>query len=103
MTAIACPAVSAAAPADDLAMALTRYRNGEPRKTVFRDLVRDSVRTFPDKSATVLDIGCGHGFDGDGDLQRSIADETNLFIGVEPDKEIPAPACFARVHQCRFE
>jgi 2-polyprenyl-3-methyl-5-hydroxy-6-metoxy-1,4-benzoquinol methylase len=50
-----------------------------------------------------LDIGCGHGFDGDGDLQRSLAEQANRFIGIEPDTQIQPPAYFTEVHPCTFE
>jgi SAM-dependent methyltransferase len=66
-------------------------------------LVLGSLRAFPPTGATVLDIGCGHGFGGDGDLQRSIADEANRFIGIEPDKDIPVPDHFTQVYPCLFE
>ncbi len=95
--------VEATSPARELSKALARYQGGESRKAVFQDLVRSSVQTFPEKGATVLDIGCGHGFDGDGDLQRSLAEQANRFIGIEPDMEIPSPVYFTEVHPCTFE
>lgn len=96
-------AIDVNSPAAELARALTRYQAGEPRKIVFRDLVLGSLRTLPQRDATVLDIGCGHGFDGDGELQRSLAELANRFIGIEPDKDIPAPAHFTEIHSCTFE
>ena len=89
-------------PALELSAALARYREGESRKTIFRDLVRGSIRKCAD-GPSVLDIGCGHGFDGDADLQRSIADEAARFIGIEPDPDIVAPDYFTEVHHSTFE
>jgi len=100
------PAASASgisSAAAELSEALRRYRGGEPRGVIFRDLVLGSVRTFSPDSVTILDIGCGHGFDGNADLQRSIADRAARFIGVEPDRRIVPPPYFTEVHQCTLE
>ena len=51
----------------------------------------------------VLDIGCGHGFDGDADLQKSIAEESGWFVGVEPDAEIEIPTSFSESHRTILE
>jgi len=90
-------------PAMELSNALTRYQRGEARNVVFRDLIQTSLRQFTGDGPTVLDIGCGHGFDGDAELQRSIGATAGYFIGVEPDRDILPPACFTEVHQCLFE
>jgi SAM-dependent methyltransferase len=66
-------------------------------------LVLDSVRALSRDDVTVLDIGCGHGFDGDADLQRSIGDRATHFIGVEPDGGIVPPPYFTEVHRCTLE
>lgn len=77
-----------------------RYRGGEDRAVIFRDLIRQSLP--PDGSGCALDIGCGQGLDRSVDLQRSIADRCTL-IGVEPDPAVSPDPCLAEVHRCRFE
>ncbi|MEJ7636726.1 MAG: methyltransferase domain-containing protein [Singulisphaera sp.] len=51
---------------------------------------------------TILDIGCGRGFDGDVPLQESIA-AGRAFIGVEPDPRILLGPYFSATHRCTFE
>jgi SAM-dependent methyltransferase len=87
----------------ELQDALDRYRSGELRTIVFRDLVLGSIRQFPAETAVVLDIGCGHGFHGELELQRSLAVAGGRFIGVEPDQEITPPPFFTELHRCTFE
>ena len=62
--------------ATELRQSLVRYRTGDRRSEVSRDLVLSDVKTFPPGRATVLDIGCGRGFDGDVLAQRAIASRT---------------------------
>lgn len=52
---------------------------------------------------TVLDIGCGDGFDGEEDVQRSIARVATRYIGVEPARDIGISDVFGMVHRCSFE
>lgn len=87
----------------ELRQALDRYRNGELRTIIFRDLVLGSIRQFPAGTTVVLDIGCGRGFHGELELQRSLAVASGRFIGVEPDNEITPPAFFTELHRCPFE
>mgnify|MGYP006271648389 CR=1 FL=1 len=77
-----------------------RYRNGEDRAVIFRDLIAESLPA--DGSGRALDIGCGHGLDRSLDLQRSIARRCTL-VGVEPDAAIEPDPCLAQVHRCLFE
>ena len=44
--------------------ALDSYRGGLSRRKVFAQLVLDSIQEHPAEQVNVLDIGCGHGFDG---------------------------------------
>jgi SAM-dependent methyltransferase len=53
--------------------------------------------------ATLLDIGCGHGFDLDQKLQRQLADGVEKYIGVEPDTQIQVNSFISPVHRCFFE
>jgi SAM-dependent methyltransferase len=81
---------------------LERYRAGEWRDRIFRDMILDDVRPAA-KRLTFLDIGCGHGFDGDVPLQESIARVAGTFIGIEPDSSIRPGSYFTAVHTCLFE
>ena len=83
--------------------ATARYRAGERRGVIFRDLVVDSLRGFDRDEVTALDIGCGHGFDDDVELQRSIANRGHQFVGIEPDTDIPPPAYFTEMHRTSLE
>jgi SAM-dependent methyltransferase len=47
-------------------------------------MILDDLASFP-TAPTVLDIGCGSGFDDDIELQRSIVASAGRYIGVDPD------------------
>ncbi len=81
---------------------LERYRAGEWRDRVFRDMILDDVRPAG-RRLTFLDIGCGRGFDGDVPLQQSIAVVAGTFIGIEPDASVQPGPYFAQLHACLFE
>jgi SAM-dependent methyltransferase len=86
----------------DVTPYLARYRAGEWRDRIFRDMILDDVR--PDsKRLTFLDIGCGRGFDGDVPLQESIARVAGRFVGIEPDTTVQPGSYFNEVHACLFE
>lgn len=81
---------------------LQRYRAGQWRDRIFRDMIlADAQRLGP--RPTILDIGCGDGFDGSVPLQRSIGGASGRFIGVEPDSSVPLGDYFTETHRCRFE
>ena len=52
---------------------------------------------------TILDIGCGGGFDSDAKLQHSISEVADQYIGIEPDKDIELESIFSSTHRCIFE
>lgn len=81
---------------------LERYRQGEWRGPIFCDLVLDDARRLRDKP-TLLDIGCGKGFDNDLELQKSLAAVAGEYIGIEPDPEISLSPCITITHRCVFE
>jgi SAM-dependent methyltransferase len=81
---------------------LERYRAGEWRDRIFRDMILDDTRHLR-PSPTILDIGCGEGLDGNKPLQSSIAEVAGRFIGIEPDSKIPLDECFTETHRCFFE
>lgn len=87
---------------EQLAALRARYESGTWRAPIFRDMVLADVQAAG-PAATVLDIGCGHGFDGDVRLQRSLAAAAGRYVGVEPDADIEVADCFAEVHRSIFE
>ena len=86
----------------DWAPYVDRFKHGEWRAPIFRDLILDDARRLQRKP-TILDIGCGRGFDHDIRLQKSIAAVAERYIGIEPDKDIPIEPFFTAVHRCFFE
>ena len=77
-----------------------RYQQGECRSPIFRDVIQESIRQHGDR---VLDIGCGHGFDDNAEMQQSIASLASHFVGIEPDPEIQIPEYFNEVHHSVLE
>jgi SAM-dependent methyltransferase len=81
---------------------ILRYRGGEWRDRIFRDMVAEDVRSMG-VAPTILDIGCGRGLDCSVPLQRSLADLAGRYIGIEPDPEIPLADHFDETHRTLFE
>jgi SAM-dependent methyltransferase len=88
--------------ADRWAPYLDRYRRGEWRATVFRDLLLDEAHQLGD-DLTFLDIGCGSGFDDDVSLQTEVAAAAHRYIGIEPDAEVTVGEHVGELHRCLFE
>ena len=80
-----------------------RYKNGEWRAPIFCDMVLDDLKRFVSPSLTLLDIGCGKGFDDDPKFQPMLAGACTTYIGVEPDKRMETSPLFHQVHRCFFE
>jgi len=79
-----------------------RYQSAEWRAQIFADIVLDEVANLG-RTCTVLDIGCGAGFDGSRALQEQIAARSAAYIGVEPDVAMTVGPHFTAVHRCLFE
>jgi SAM-dependent methyltransferase len=89
-------------PAETWTPYITRYRSGEWRDRIFRDMVlADAQRLGP--GPAILDIGCGEGLDGSVLLQRSLAEAAGRFIGIEPDPAVILGDYFTETHRCSFE
>jgi SAM-dependent methyltransferase len=89
-------------PAATWAPYITRYRSGEWRDRIFRDMIlADAQRLGP--GPTLLDIGCGEGLDGSVPLQRSLAEAAGRFLGIEPDPAVTLGDYFTETHRCSFE
>ena len=84
---------------------LLRYSNGEWRAPIFRDMILADVEKLEKRNGklTLLDIGCGGGFDSDSKIQRSIARAAGHYIGVEPDINIELETIFNSTHRCFFQ
>lgn len=79
-----------------------RYHRGEWRARIFRDMVLAEIGLLG-RPATVLDVGCGRGFDDDLRLQEQIAAAATRYIGIEPDPTVPAGSYVHEVHRCTLE
>lgn len=74
-----------------------RYRSGEWRGPIFRDMVLSDLSGFP--RPTVLDIGCGKGFDGSIEIQRNLVESAGVYFGIDPDPNV-TPASFLTSFTC---
>ena len=84
--------------------AVRRFRNGEARGAIFRDLIlADAKLDMPGRELILLDIGCGRGIENNHELQKSLAAISAQYIGVEPDANIPIGDWITLSYQCRFE
>ncbi len=80
----------------------SRYRHGEWRAPIFRDMILADARTLGD-DLTFLDIGCGQGFDGSLPMQISLAETSGRYIGIEPDPNVSPGSHVDDVHCCTLE
>ena len=74
---------------------IERYGAGECRDRIFYDMVQEDARARP-RPLTMLDIGCGKGFDTNVALQEAMARTADQYIGVEPDPDIGDGRLFHR-------
>ena len=81
---------------------VSRFQSGGWRAPIFRDMVLVDIKAAG-PSPTVLDIGCGRGFDDEAGLQAELAAESGHYIGVEPDTEMPPPAACTEFHATFLE
>jgi SAM-dependent methyltransferase len=78
------------------------YRQGRWRALIMLDLVLEEMRRLG-PAPTVLDIGCGTGFDDSPELQARIGSAAGRYVGVEPDTEVACPQWMHEVHRCSLE
>ena len=84
----------------------SRYMHGEYRAHIFRDMILAELKRLSSVSGeplTIVDIGCGGGFDGDARIQQEIAKYAGSYIGIEPDKEVNLLPIFSRTFQSTLE
>lgn len=84
---------------------IKRYTTGEWRAPIFRDMVLADAERLERTNGklTLMDIGCGGGFDNDAKLQRTISRVAGHYIGIEPDTTIDLENIFSSTHRCIFE
>lgn len=101
MSSLTIPSTRAVAPVDWQSF-LDRYRSGEWRAKIFRDLVLQDIKTLG-TSARAMDIGCGQGFDNCIKLQSSLAQAAGAYVGVEPDSAVDVGPHVQQLHRSFFE
>ncbi|PIW60165.1 MAG: hypothetical protein COW13_03930, partial [Candidatus Omnitrophica bacterium CG12_big_fil_rev_8_21_14_0_65_50_5] len=81
-----------------------RYLNQGWRARIFCDLIISDISSMPTSGRpTLLDIGCGKGFDCDLTLSEEMAKSAGRIIGIEPDPNVRLAPYFTETHQCIFE
>lgn len=81
-----------------------RFAQGERRAHIFRDLIlADAAAAERREGLSILDIGCGGGFDKSAPVQECIGRVADRYIGVEPDPEIKVADVFDSTYRCCFE
>jgi len=83
---------------------LARLRTNEWRTPIFFEIVSQEIaaRTGA-RRPTVLDIGCGLGFDNEIQYQQALSTQAGRFIGIEPDRAIDPPKLFTEVYHTSLE
>lgn len=89
---------------DEWSIRLARLRTKEWRTPIFFEIVSQEIgaRTGANQP-TVLDIGCGLGFDTEVRYQQAISTQAGRFIGIEPDRAIDLPNLFTEVYHTTLE
>jgi SAM-dependent methyltransferase len=85
-----------------LVQAVRRYREGTYRDRILHDLIlADAARLG--RPLTMVDIGCGKGFDTDIPLQQALVGTATHYIGIEPDPSVTPGAYIKDVRRGLFE
>ena len=90
------------ASADRRLKILKRLDGDEWRTPVYYELITGEFEQFP-KPITVLEIGCGRGFDNNVRLQHKMAAEVDKFVGIEPDLSVDPQPIFSDVVRRNLE
>src|SRR5215469_9905227 len=89
---------------DDWGIWLARLRTTEWRTPIFFEIVSREISTRTGVTRpTVLDIGCGLGFDTEVRYQQALSTQAGRFIGIEPDPAIDPPKLFSEVYHTTLE
>jgi SAM-dependent methyltransferase len=81
---------------------LHRYCKERWRAPLFHDMIVEEIRSRG-SGVTMVDIGCGRGFDGELQLQESLARHVAAYIGIEPDSQVSLGPFLTEVHHSLFE
>ena len=83
---------------------VSRFRSREWRTPIFYDMVMTDLGSSERiGNATVVDVGCGKGFDCDPTYQRRLGQAAAMFIGIEPDINIQLDPSFHVTHRGTLE
>lgn len=83
---------------------LQQLAQGHWRTPVYYEMVSAEAAQFERRGKpTILDIGCGKGFDGELRYQELLAERAGRYIGIEPDRSIDIPNVFTEVFKTSFE
>lgn len=83
---------------------LARLDKGEWRTPVFFEVIsREISARRRARAPTVLDIGCGLGFDSELNFQEALSLQAGRFIGVEPDPTVDPPRVFSELYRTTLE
>jgi SAM-dependent methyltransferase len=78
--------------------------NREWRTPIFFEIVSSEIAARSRATRpTVLDIGCGLGFDGEVRFQEALSAQAGKFIGVEPDLAMEPPKVFSEIFRTTLE
>jgi 2-polyprenyl-3-methyl-5-hydroxy-6-metoxy-1,4-benzoquinol methylase len=89
---------------DSWKIRLTRLGRRDWRTPVFFEIVSREINARSGATRpTVLDIGCGLGFDGEVRFQEALSVQAGRFIGIEPDVTVDPPTFFSQVYRTTFE
>jgi SAM-dependent methyltransferase len=89
---------------DDWSISLARLRTKEWRTPIFFEIVSQEIAARAGaRRPTVLDIGCGLGFDTEVRYQQALSTQAGRFIGIEPDRAIEPPKLFTEVYHTTLE
>src|SRR5262249_50484275 len=84
------------------AQAAQRYKEGICRDRIVHDFILADMARLG-TALTMLDIGCGKGFDTDIPLQRALVRAAGHYIGIEPDLTVTPGDYIKDVRRCLFE
>jgi SAM-dependent methyltransferase len=82
--------------------AVRRYREGTCRDRIVHDFIMGDAARLG-SPLTMVDIGCGKGFDTDIPLQQSLVRAATHYIGIEPDLAVTPGEYIKDVRRCLFE
>jgi len=81
-----------------------RINSGEWRTPIYCDLIMEELRhQSTGNPLTLLEIGCGRGFDGERGFQEQLARRVVNYLGVEPDPQVEPEPVFTQTFRTYLE